>query len=365
MNDDFKLGTKYRRGRMPACDWQLAFKAQGHWYVTKERLNDVSDLGGALAGASDIAWSSDGCALYGTNYRRQFVRLLFGKGHLPVGEEDITPIEWQATGSRALKVWPVKGSSNIFCLVSATGPNFQDGPHTMSLWHFSEHPRRWKEVVLGLPIGLSTDIAAGVFETVLAVADQAHPGLLHLFDFPNSYSRKLQVSDSAVLFPALSPDGLSCAYATRSAGNNQAVFVCDLATGQKSFVSEGICATWSPDGKALAVLGVDERLMIAHVGYREVHEVLIATTPEGGQRQPGIGVSIPQWSPNGDLVVFALLRWARPKPSVSDWISTATGARCADDMFGIQTDFVLHIPSGAVVNFGMRSTRWAWRPTKN
>ncbi len=129
------------------------------------------------------------------------------------------------------------------------------------------------------------------------VADVGGPSLF-VMKADGTGLRRLTSPDSRVSSHAWSPDGSRIAYTDRSSlwlvrpdGTRRV----RLFSGSRL---KSLLPTWSPDGKAIAVLAEDAESGIA--------EIYVVPTDGGTPRRLGVGdVRDPSWSPRGDEIAYA------------------------------------------------------------
>lgn len=119
-------------------------------------------------------------------------------------------------------------------------------------------------------------------------------GIFYIYDLATRES--VQIAEIETFgCPAWTPDDTAILYRVRD-GDRQALVWYDLASGEISSIGEAnhrLDWAWSPDGERLAV-GGDDIL---------IHDPETGTTTNITQT-PDINEFMPQWSPDGDILVF-------------------------------------------------------------
>jgi len=111
--------------------------------------------------------------------------------------------------------------------------------------------------------------------------------------------------------PAWSPDGNTIAY-----NHSGAVWLLDLKTMTKSFLTEGAIPVWSPDGSK-----------IAFVKGNNIHIIDLATK-QITQLTNWFSCFFPSWSPDGKKIAFDVItNWPSvPVDSAGIWVMNANGS---------------------------------------
>ena len=154
----------------------------------------------------------------------------------------------------------------------------------------------------------------GAFNTRVAYVTTQEDGgrrefLLQVADADGFNPRVIRRSMRPLMSPAWSPDGRRIAYVSFE-GNRSAIYIQDVATGEREKVSEraGIngAPAWSPDGRRLA-------LTLSESGDPEIHVLELASrrlTRLTFDR--GIDTE-PSWTPDGRAIVFTSDRSGAPQ----------------------------------------------------
>ncbi|HDP89159.1 MAG TPA: Tol-Pal system beta propeller repeat protein TolB [Thioalkalivibrio sp.] len=154
----------------------------------------------------------------------------------------------------------------------------------------------------------------GAFNTRVAYVTTQDSGgkrefLLQVADADGFNPRVIRRSSRPLMSPAWSPDGRRIAYVSFE-GNRSAIYVQDVATGEREKVSDrpGIngAPAWSPDGRQLA-------LALSETGDPEIHVLDLASrrlTRLTFDR--GIDTE-PSWTPDGQHIVFTSDRSGGPQ----------------------------------------------------
>lgn len=158
--------------------------------------------------------------------------------------------------------------------------------------------------------------SGGVGEAVVAGATRYS---LELADVDGYNPRTLLTSDQPIMSPAWSPDGKKIAYVSFE-GNRAAIYVQDVATGQRQVVSKqpglNSAPAWSPDGKKLAVV-------LSISGYPKIY-VMSANGMGGGSGSGDGGATEqitsdwyldtePNWAKDGQSILFTSNRGGTPQ----------------------------------------------------
>ncbi|MCW8925965.1 MAG: Tol-Pal system beta propeller repeat protein TolB [Xanthomonadales bacterium] len=161
------------------------------------------------------------------------------------------------------------------------------------------------EKLTGVPGAFSTRIA---YISARGDGDDANYQL-YVADADGFNPQAIVGSPEPLLSPSWSPDGSQLAYVSFEKGNS-AIYIQDVATGQRELISSGKgingAPAFSPDGRSLA-------LTLSYTGNPEIY---IRDMASGQKRQLTQHWSIdtePVWSPDGDWIYFTSDRGGRPQ----------------------------------------------------
>ncbi len=155
----------------------------------------------------------------------------------------------------------------------------------------------------------------GAFSTrIMYVVVEPKPSNRHLYslqvsDIDGYGPQKILTSSEPIMSPSWSPDGKWVAYVSYESNGSSAIFVQEVATGQRRMVSshKGIngAPAWSPDGKRLALTlskGTNPDIYILDLASGKLQRIT---------KNYAIDTE-PSWSPDGERIVFTSDRGGNP-----------------------------------------------------
>jgi len=133
---------------------------------------------------------------------------------------------------------------------------------------------------------------------------------VQIADYDGQNGRNILTSDDPIMSPAWSPDGERLAYVSCENDRRPAVFVHDIAAGERERVSArtGInsAPAWSPDGRKLAIT-------LSHEGSPSIY---VMNLDSGDVRRVTSSRAIdtsPSWTPDGNALLFTSDRAGGPQ----------------------------------------------------
>lgn len=155
----------------------------------------------------------------------------------------------------------------------------------------------------------------GAFSTRIAFVTADDSGderefAVQIADYDGQNGRNILTSDDPLMSPAWSPDGERLAYVSFEEDRRPAVYIHDIAAGERERVSDrtGInsAPAWSPDGRRLA-------LTLSHEGSPSIYVMDIDSGDmERVTRERSIDTS-PTWTPDGESLLFTSDRSGGPQ----------------------------------------------------
>ncbi len=155
----------------------------------------------------------------------------------------------------------------------------------------------------------------GAFSTrIMYVVAESKPSSRHLYslqvsDIDGYGPQEILTSSEPIMSPSWAPDGEWVAYVSYESNGSSAIFVQEVATGQRRMVSshEGIngAPAWSPDGKRLALTlskGTNPDIYILDLASGKLQRIT---------KNYAIDTE-PSWSPDGKRIVFTSDRGGNP-----------------------------------------------------
>lgn len=132
---------------------------------------------------------------------------------------------------------------------------------------------------------------------------------LQVADIDGYNPQKILTSSEPIMSPSWSPDGQWVAYVSYERDGSSAIFVQEVATGQRRSVSDrkGIngAPAWAPDGKRLA-------MTLSNGGNPDIYVMDLASAKLQRITSNYAIDTEPAWSPDGQAVVFTSDRGGNP-----------------------------------------------------
>jgi Tol biopolymer transport system component len=206
------------------------------------------------------------------------------------------------------------GSTRIFAIGDAAGPQSNIGEGRMDLIRFNVHTREFRPFLPGISADFVDFSKDGKAIAYIREQDQT----LWIADFDGTAARQIEFPSSHLELPRWSPNGKRIAFMAQLPGKPWRIFVDSPEGGKPREASLGTdnqgAPTWSPDGRWLAYGNVE----CQEVGTCAIHKIDITTGQE--YTVPGSeGLGTARWSPNGRFI--AALNPVRHEVMVFDLVT--------------------------------------------
>lgn len=353
MSAHFELGFGFSWTDNCICPFQLVAECEDRWYITRRRLDQFDPIASHRLDASIAAWSRDGNALYLLDDADRLQKLEFGTSPLPQGMKDRTPLEWRSKRPLLRGACAVPKPASLFFLVA-----FFSGRRE-SVWALPEGTSALLPVLASDFPGLSCQLCCSDLGPLLVQENCPRQGNIRITELASRISRDYEVPANSGPPCSVSQCGKECMFSGNSFTDNQLQSL-DLSTGDVRFLTNASYGTWSPDNSLIAAVRADEELVLLDKGGKRSCSVLASRhTP----RRPFLPVHPPQWSPDGNWLVFALYQWERSHSIYENQLG-ASPNQCPSLEIVDQAAFVLDVRRRAIVRLPFFCQSWTWRPCR-
>ncbi|GEM_PF-4445419 len=351
MSAEFRLGVGFSWTDNCTCPFQLVAQCEDRWYITRSRLDQFDPIATRSVDGSVAAWLNDGTALFLLDHADRLQRLEFGTSPLPLGKQDLTPLEWRSKRPLLLGACSFAKPAELYLLVA-----FFSGRRE-SVWVLPEDKIGLLPVLPNDLPGMSSQLYCSDLGPVLVQDNYPRQGNIRITNLATRNSREYDVSTTFGRSCSLTQSGQYCMLGGSSFTDNR-LHSLDLSTGDVRFLGNASYGTWSPDGSLIAAMRADEELVLLDASGNRTCSVLAA---EPAPARPFLPVHPPQWSPDGKWLVFALYQWERSHSIYQNQLDASPNDYPSVEIVD-QAAFVLDLHSRAIVRLPFFCQSCTWRP---
>lgn len=351
------LGSDFAWTDHCSVSYQLLGKGNDYWYLSGKTAHQFDSVCSATRAGSQAIWSPDGCRLFLNNHLDRIIELEFQAEQLsPIGEIDRTPPDWDS-GFMALVSGTFSSCGrDLYCLIPR--PDYARG----CVLRFTAKP--FFHSVLSDISCFHKRITLTKQEPVILHFSELDPGLLSITSLTTLNQKSYRLSEKRLGATSLSHSGRYCAYATGCMNPEGTFFVFDLETGKSRKLCSASFGTWSPDDTYIAAVRANQEFLLIHHDSGEVTSALSLKDQVKEDRLPGLDGAVPQWSPDGQQVVFGLTQWEPLPEGMSNQTLIVDGKQRHIPRVVGSHDFVLDIRTKQIFPLPFPISPWSWRPSR-
>jgi hypothetical protein len=368
MYSGYRLGKGFSWTDDGRCPSQLVAEAGQQWYISGSRIDHFEAFSGCSAGKSAAVWTADGTCLYLIDDAYRLQRIVFSAGTLPRYKEDRTPPEWIGKKPLLFSGCAPRGRSGLYCVVFFRSelrlPPIPSSDEPMVVWPATDvseslwllpdaQPSQAQLVMDSLP-PVSSQLWDSPQGPSLVRDNYRRLGDLHVTNLDTGSSAVYEVAKQRVQLTSFSYAESRCTLSSYDALRSL-----DLRTGAVDSFASMIYGSMSPDGSLIAGMRSNDELLLLDLASKETHSVLSARSTTFQSDRPYEPIHCPQWSSDGNWLVFALYRWEGLEPGLA---SENQGAARLDV---VECDtLVLNLAKRSIFPLPFFSQRWVWRPSE-
>jgi hypothetical protein len=352
----FVLGDGYRWTDEFSCTFQLVARSEKCWYITDASLENFHTISPTITAGSNAVWSLDGQRLYITDHRHELKRIRFANTRSKARRtERVTPRAWDGRLHAIVQGCFAPDRPEWYCLV-----DFQE-EDDWSIWRVSESAKNDAELILQIP-GVSGHLFFSTAGPLLVRRDHPRRGMFSVTNIETWLSVAYDVSGESMGIFFLSPSGACGIVSTCLQSPEGKLYSFDMRTGQMRFLLHANCGAVSPDGRFIAAIRADQELMLFDCHTNSAQLILSVDPREPEASLPSLGPLVPQWSPDGRWLVFALFRWREASScgvEASRWkqLGSTNKLELLDCVsLGLDTE------RRSIIRLPMFCQAWTWRP---